>query len=224
MIGRLLDPIDWLTEAIYSILIVLTFTLAFRILVLGGDAGQATGADYADDIAVAALSAALGWGLIDGLMYVLMSVFERGERHRLLKQIHSATTDQQAVEAIADELDHILDPIAGEHARRLMYGSLLEHLRYSQAQPNGLRREDFAGALGSVLIAVVAVLPSLLPFALLRDDLTLAIRLSNVVSFAMLFFAGYGWGSYTGTNPWRTGLLLAAVALLMVLIAVPLGG
>ena len=52
----------------------------------------------------------------------------------------------------------------------------------------------------------------------------LAIRVSNVVSFVVLFIAGYQWGKHTGANPWRTGLLLFAVGAIMVLIAIPLGG
>jgi VIT1/CCC1 family predicted Fe2+/Mn2+ transporter len=40
----------------------------------------------------------------------------------------------------------------------------------------------------------------------------------------VLFISGYQWGKYTGANPWKTGLLLAAIAALMVLIAIPLGG
>jgi VIT1/CCC1 family predicted Fe2+/Mn2+ transporter len=47
---------------------------------------------------------------------------------------------------------------------------------------------------------------------------------SNVVSFVVLFILGYQWGKHTGADPWRTGLLLAAIAGIMVLIAIPLGG
>ncbi len=86
------------------------------------------------------------------------------------------------------------------------------------------RCEDFVGAVGSALVAVLAVLPSLAPLVLLRQHGMLAIRVSNFVSFAVLFLAGYRWGRYAGTNPWKTGLLLFGSAAVMVLIAVPLGG
>ena len=52
----------------------------------------------------------------------------------------------------------------------------------------------------------------------------LAIRLSNVVSFIVLFAAGYEWGRYTGMSPWRTGLLVMGVGALLVAVAIPLGG
>ena len=51
-----------------------------------------------------------------------------------------------------------------------------------------------------------------------------AIRVSNVISFAMLFYAGYQWGKYTGTHRVKTGLVLVGVGMLLVLIAIPLGG
>ena len=40
----------------------------------------------------------------------------------------------------------------------------------------------------------------------------------------VLFVVGYQWGKYTGASPWKTGLLLLAVAALMVAIAILLGG
>jgi hypothetical protein len=40
----------------------------------------------------------------------------------------------------------------------------------------------------------------------------------------VLFSAGYRWGQYTGATPWKTGLLLMSLALVIVLIAIPLGG
>jgi len=223
-LGRLLDPIDLLSEAVFSILIVLTFTLAFRILKFDSDPGPLVTGNLSSELLIAALGATVAWGLIDGIMYALVSVFERSERHRLLHEIQTAVSPQEAVSVIAEELDYILEPIAGEEQRHALYQDVLEHLQSGEPQPVGVEREDIAGGLGSVLVAVVAVLPSLLPFLLLPGQPELAIRVSNVISFLVLFGIGFSWGRHTGTNPWKTGLLLAAVALVMVLIAIPLGG
>lgn len=223
---RLLDPIDLLSEAIYSILIVLTFTMAFRIVRFGAGAGAPAipSAEQINQLLIAAVGAALAWGVIDGIMYVLMSVFERSERHRLLRGIHSAETEQESLDVIEAELDHILEPITKDSDRRNLYRDVLEYLREGELRPVGLKREDIAGALGSVLVAVGAALPSIVPLALIRSDPFLAIRASNVVSFIMLFILGYRWGTYTGANPWKTGLLLFAVGVIMTLVAIFLGG
>jgi hypothetical protein len=220
LFDRLLDPIDRLSETIFSVLIVLTFTLAYRVLRL--DAGQTP--DYAGGLFVAALGAAFAWGVIDGIMYALLGLFERGEKHRMLRDLRLAQTEEEGIEVIAGELDHILEPITGEDRRRALYVDVLEHLADSAPRPVRLNRADLLGAVGSVIVAVVAVLPSLAPLLLLRHDPALAIRVSNLVSFAVLFVTGYRWGRYAGIDPWKTGASVAAVSGVMVLIAIPLGG
>lgn len=74
-------------------------------------------------------------------------------------------------------------------------------------------------------VAFAAVLPSLLPIILLPPgQYALAVRLSNIISFIVLFAAGYQWGRYTGTGAWKTGLLLVGVGMILVAVAIPLGG
>jgi preprotein translocase subunit Sss1 len=223
-LGRLLDPIDRLSETVYSVLILLTFTLAYRIILVNQEARLPPSDEYINQLLVAAIGAIVAWGIIDGLVYILMEVFQRGERHRLLNMIHTAETDQQRVEIIAEELDYIMEPITDEHEREQLYLSVLRHLRNAQPRPIRFKREDFTGALGCFVVAVIAVIPSLTPFLLLRNNYELAIRISNVISFGVLFHAGYSWGTYTGASPIRTGLILAAAGALMVAIAIPLGG
>lgn len=221
-LAHLLDPIDRLAETIYSILVLLTFTLAFRIFHL--TPGETVSAEYVNELLTGALLAAVAWGVIDGIVYVLTEVFERGEKHRILWYIESADTPKEAAEAVADELDFILEPITNEGQRRALYTEIVDQLRDSRPQPVRLTREDVTGGAASVLVAVLVVLPSLLPFALLRHDYALAIRVSNIISFLVLFYSGYEWGKYTGTNPVKTGLLLVLVGALLVAIAIPFGG
>jgi VIT1/CCC1 family predicted Fe2+/Mn2+ transporter len=220
--AHFLDPIDRLTETIYSILVLLTFTLAFRIFNLGP--GQVVTDEYVNELLVAAIIATIAWGTIDGIVYVLSEVFARGEKHRVLWKIEAAITHDEAIEAIADEVEFILEPITSEAQRKSLYEDILEQLRGSEPQPIRLKREDLTGGLASILIAFLAVMPSLVPFVLLRNDYAKAIRVSNIVSFGVLFYSGYEWGRYTGTNPWKTGLLLVLVGVLLVAIAIPFGG
>lgn len=224
LLSRMLDPIDRLSETIYSILILLTFTLAFRIIKVGADPWRELPSTYINELLLGAIGATVAWGVIDGIMYALMSMFARGERHRLLVQLQGAGGDDEAVHVLAEEFDHMLEPITSETQRRLLYADVLDHLRFSRPQPVGFNRDDFAGALGSVLVAVLAVLPSLVPLVLLRHEPALAIRMSNIVSVVVLFVAGYQWGKYTGANPWKVGTLLAAVGVGMGLWAFFLGG
>lgn len=223
-LGSLIDPIDRLSETVFSILILLTFTLAFRITRLAGSSQQPVSQENVNELLIGALGAVLAWGLIDGIMYALISMFERGERHRLLREIQAARTEQEAVDVIAEDMDYLLEPIIGEKERKTLYHSIFAHLRNSKPRKIGLKGEDFSGALGHVIVAIVAVIPSLIPLIIIRQDYDLAIRVSNLVSFIVLFVAGYYWGNYTGANPWKTGLLLMSVAIALVVIAIPLGG
>ena len=56
---------------------MLTFTLAFRIIKLGGDPTQQIPATYINELLIAAAGATLAWGLINGIMYALL----RNERN-----------------------------------------------------------------------------------------------------------------------------------------------
>lgn len=116
-LAHLLDPIDRLAETIYSVLILLTFTLAFRIFHLSP--GETVTSEYVNELMIGALLAILAWGIIDGIVYVLTEVFERGEKHRILRYIESADSPAEAAEAIADELDFILEPITNERNAKL---------------------------------------------------------------------------------------------------------
>lgn len=220
----LIDPIDWLSETTFSILIFLIFTLAFWLFGLSSAPKQYISPDEVYELLVGALGAVVAWGMIDGITYALFSVFERGERHRLLDDVQAARTNQEALEIIAEDMDYLLEPIVGEEERKALYGNILTHLQKSKPRNIGLKREDLIVALGHVLVAILAVIPSTIPFLVLRHDFALALRVSIIVSFVMLFIAGFRWGRYTGTSPWITGLLLTSVAVALVVIALLLGG
>lgn len=75
-----------------------------------------------------------------------------------------------------------------EGQRHALYHDILAYLSRTEPQTIGIQREGMVGAVATVLLSVVAVLPPLL--LLLPDNTALAIRLSNVVSFAVISAAG----------------------------------
>ena len=176
------------------------------------------------DLAIAALVTVIAYGVIDGVIYTLLTMFGRGENHRLLQGIQAADSEQEAVDVIADNLDDMLEPITGEKERQLLYSHILVHLRNSQPREIGLKREDVTAGLTHILVAILVITPSLLPLVVLRQDPETAILVSNFVSFFLLFFVGYRWGKYTGANPWKTGLIILSVIIVLVLFLFWLGG
>lgn len=224
LLGNFLDPIDVLSAAFFSILFALLFTLSYGILIFSGVIDPSFSSGYGTDLFFTILGAVTIWGAIDGVMYVLTAVFQRKERHRLLQYIQAADKDERAVDAIADELDFVLEPITNDEQRIHLYYDILAYLRQAEPQEVGLQREDVVGALTSVLVSVLIVLPSLSPLLLLPENTALAIQISNILSVFVIYITGYGWGQYTGANPWKTGLILASVCLSLVLAAIFIGG
>lgn len=224
VVGAYLDPIDAIFTIFFSILFALLFTLSYGVLIYRGVIDSSFSSGYGRDLFFAILGAVTAWGIIDGVLYVLSEVFARRERYRLLEYVQTSDSEETAVAAIADELDFILEPITSEDQRHSLYHDILGYLSQAEPQAVGLQRADVVGATVAILLSVVAVLPSLLPLLLLPDNTALAIRVSNFVSFLVIFATGYSWGVHTNTNPWKTGLLLASVCLSMVLVAMLLGG
>ena len=219
---RYLEPVDRLAEIVYGVLIVLTFTLAYRGIEsrYGAPEGVATAVQR---MLLAAIGCTIAWGLIDGVMYILTSMFERSERQRLLVDIQRAPYERAALELVGDRLDDTLGEALTDEQRTQL--SVAVYQRFKGIQPKRIKvtRDDVLGACAVFLLAVVATLPVAIPY-LFIDDPFWAIRLSNLIAIVMLFVVGAAWARYTNAPPLRMGLLLAGIGLAMVLIAIPLGG
>ena len=221
---NLIDPIDRLTESLFSILILLTFTMTSWIIGFSGSSEHSLDSRNIVDLAIAALVTVIAYGVIDGVIYALLTMFGRGESHRLLQSVQAADSEQEAVDVIADNLDYTLEPITGEQERQQLYRHIFVQLRNSQPREIGIKREDVTAGLTHVLVAILVITPSLIPLVVLRQNPEMAILLSNFISLFLLFFIGYRWGKYTGANPWKTGLLILSVITALVLFLYWLGG
>ena len=73
------------------------------------------------------------------------------------------------------------------------------------------------------VLVVGAAVPSVVPFFLISDP-QLALRAANVVQVVLLFIVGFYWARSIGANGWWTGLVLMLAGILLVGIAVVLGG
>jgi len=225
-IQRYLDPTDSLLEIIYGVLIVMTFTLAFRAFDASTMPVVVTTSMLEQQVQrlfVAAFGCTIAWGIIDGVIYVLTSMAERAANQRLIGAVNAAPDADKATDIIAGELDEKLGPVSTDAARQALYDDIRQQVRVMQPLPQGLKRDDVFGAIGLVLAAIVATLPVVIPFLFVRDPFV-AIRTSNLVAILMLFLVGYRWAKLAGGKPIRIGLLLAGIGVVIVLIAIPLGG
>jgi VIT1/CCC1 family predicted Fe2+/Mn2+ transporter len=221
-LARLLDPLDRLVEGIYTVLIVLTFTLAVRVA--DANAPIVVSSLLATQLFWACFGCAIAWGLIDGIMYILSSVAGRGHDLRVVRAIRDSANNSVGLAAFAEQLG-VLAPLTSPEEQQRLYGEVYRRLQDTPVPDRAsFKREDVAGALGTFLVAVGAALPVVLPLLLFGQNVWLAVRVSNLVACAMLFIMGYRWAKYVGGKPLQAGLLLVLVGLAMVLVAIPLGG
>lgn len=214
-IERNLDPGARLGEVLFGLIMTLTFVLGARIFWEGE-------AFSSRDLLLATVGCNVAWGIIDGVLLVIGRVFERSRLRRLGQRIRNAG-DDEAVRLVASELDEVLEPIASEPKRLELYRDVVQRVRTVTPRSPLPRAGDWRAAIAVFWLVVFVNLPALLPFFLI-DDPFLALRASNAILAALVFVVGYKWGSATGMSPWGTGLILAGLCLVLVLIAIPLGG
>lgn len=211
--GRVLDPIERVSEILFGLIMVLSFTGSISV--------AESGREEIRTVLVGAIGCNTAWGLVDAVMYVLSNLIERGRRLSTLRAIRGVGDPEKAREILARELPPGLVSVL----RR----SDLEHLQrqVELLPPPPLRarltRADFRGALGVFLLVFLSTFPVVVPFLVFREPRR-ALRVSNGVAIGMLFFAGWALGRYAGQRPLWMGLSMVGIGILLVGATLALGG
>lgn len=213
---RHLDPGDTLAELIFGLLMVLTFTLGARLL----GPGEPTDGR---ELLVAAIGCNIAWGIIDGFLYVLGQVFERLRVRSVLESLRVAGDESTAVATLQGELDDDLVGLGDASQRDRFYASIALAARAGPAAKVRVLAEDLRGAVRVFFLVVFTAVPAALPFVL-WDNAHLALRISNALLLACLFIVGFFWGRHVGARPLFAGTLIMSIGVVLVLIAIPLGG
>jgi hypothetical protein len=211
--GRLLDPIDRISEILFGLFMVLTFTGTFSVATAGSEDVKL--------MLVAAIGCNIAWGFVDGVMYVLRNMVVRARQATLARAVRVASGPEEARRLIAAEVGPLavgLGTPGLESLRQWMVGQ--------PAPPAGRARltaNDLRSAVGVFLLVFLSTFPVAMPFVFI-DDLQLAKRLSAAVAIAMLYLCGYGWGRYGGLTPWRSGLTMVLLGMAVEAAVIALGG
>ena len=104
-----------------------------------------------------------------------------------------------------------------------LYERIVDNVARKTEKKNAITRDDWLGAVVSFFLVVITSLPAAIPF-LLIDDSRLALRASNAVRVALLFFTGYWWARYTVSKPWVAGFAFLLIGTGLVVAAIALGG
>jgi VIT family len=201
-----------ISETLFGLIMALTFICSLGVATSGNISIQA--------LLIGALGCNLAWGIVDGGLYLLARINERGARNLTLRAIRQAPDVETARGVIADALPPEVVSVLPAEQLDLMRQKVLQ-----SPEPEGpkLTRRDWIGALGLCLLSFLATFPVVIPFIFISDA-KMALRVSYAVAIAMLFGCGYAFGIRSGIKPWAAGLSMVAVGSALVGIAVALGG
>jgi hypothetical protein len=211
--GNVLDPMERISETLFGLIMVLTFLCSL---------GIATGANInIQTMLIGALGCNLAWGIVDGGLYLLARINNRGDKILTLRAIRQAPDPETARRVLAGAVPSELVALLPSEQLELIR-QRLQQLPEPSPGP-GLTKRDWTGALGLCLLSFLSTFPVVIPFLLLSDA-RLALRASYAVAIVMLFCCGYVFGIRSGLRPWVAGISMVAVGSTLVGVAVALGG
>jgi VIT1/CCC1 family predicted Fe2+/Mn2+ transporter len=210
---RVLEPIERISEVLFGLIMVLTFTLSFSV----AEAGRAE----TRTMLLAALGCNLAWGLIDAIMYLMGCLAERARAIGAVRSVKAASDPAAGQRLIAGALPPVvaatLETPALEQIRQR-----LQQLPEPPTHPR-LAKRDWLGAAAVFLLVVLCTFPVVLPFIFMQQVMR-AQRVSNVIAIGMLFLTGYAFGRCTGYHPRGMGLVMVVIGGVLVGVTIMLGG
>lgn len=208
-----LAPIDRVSEVLFGLIMVLTFTGSLSVAEAGRDDVRA--------MLIGALGCNLAWGIIDAVLYLMGCLAERGTSLATFRAVREARDPAKARRLIEDALP---TPVV-----QVLQPSELEDLRgrlmaLPEPPPRaGLERDDWRGAISVFFLVFLSTLPVAMPFMIMRSAQP-ALRVSNAVAIALLFLTGFAFGRISGRSPVWLGCWMVVLGVLLVGLTMALGG
>jgi len=210
---RVLEPYERISEVLFGLIMVLTFTGSLSVANAARDDVRA--------MLIGALGCNLAWGIIDGIFYLMGCLSEQGRGIRSLRALRKATNPDEAHCAIADALPPVvaatLDPVDYESIRQK-----LVQLPDPPSHPR-IHKDEWLGALAVFFWVFLTTFPVAIPF-IFMNNLGQAMRVSNAIAIVLLFLAGYAFGRIAGYHRWLTGLVTVVLGAILVGLTMALGG
>jgi len=157
-VERPLEPVERISESLFGLIMVLTFTCSIS----AADPGR----EEVRTMLFGALGCNLAWGVIDGVMYLMACLAQRGQGLATLRAVRRAATALEGQRILANALPEpiaaALKPDQLESVREQ-----LTRLPESPARPR-LGSREWLGALGVFLWVFLITFPVALPFVFLH--------------------------------------------------------
>lgn len=210
---RVLESSERIAEVLFGLIMVLTFTGSLSV--------AETDRAEVRTMLIGALGCNTVWGIIDGILYLMGCLTEKGRGLMILREVRNATDLQQARRRIADALPSILISVL-QPAEIDAMSRRLKQLP-EPADHAHLSKDDWIGSVGVFLLVFLSTFPVAIPFLFMRDA-GLALRVSNGIAVVMLFWAGYAYGKCVERRPWLIGISMVMLGVVLVGLTMALGG
>src|SRR5512147_1056963 len=140
LIHRFLDPGETLGEVLFGLIMVLTFTVGARFLIMRGELDTA-------ELVVGAVGCNIAWGVIDAVLFVLGNLFYRSRRARFFRGLKGARNEAEALAMVQDEFGMEDEPLAMlPEDRARLHQSILALSAHAALGRARLHRGDFWSA------------------------------------------------------------------------------
>jgi hypothetical protein len=210
---RVLEPIERVSEVLFGLIMVLTFTGSLSV----AEAGR----EDVRIMLIGALGCNLAWGIIDAIFYLMGCLAEKGRNLATFKAVLGTADPQKAQRLIADALP----PVVASIMEPAQFEAI--HLRLKQLpQPPErarLSKDNWLGAVGIFLLVFLSTFPVVIPFIFMHNIMP-AMRISNAIAIVMLFLLGSAFGHMTGRRPWIVGILMVIIGAMLVGMTIAMGG
>jgi len=210
---HVLDPGDRVSEVLFGLIMVLSFTGSLSVAEAGREDVRA--------MLIGAVGCNLAWGIIDAVMYLMGCLAEKGRDLVTIRLVRKAADPEDARRLIAGALPSAIASVL-EPSELEAIEQRLKRLPEPPAHAH-LQRDDWLGAVSVFLLVFLSTLPVVIPFVFMRDAVP-ALRVSNAIAIVMLFIAGYTYGRCVGRRPLVTGISMVFLGGAFVGITIALGG
>jgi hypothetical protein len=211
--GSALDPISRISEILFGLIMVLSFTGSISV--------ASDGKAEIKDLLWAALGCNLAWGIIDGVFYLMSRLFEKGHGYSVLKKLKSTTNRNEAKKLLTEELPPVISAILKPEE----VDQIQERLVKLEDLPKSaiFNLSDLRTAFMILLLVFTCTFPVALPFIFINNT-ALALRLSNGIALLILFIGGFSVGKYSGFRPSVSGFGILLLGIILVGLTIALGG
>jgi hypothetical protein len=208
-------------EAMYGVIIVMTFTSTLRNSKFDTQEIYST-------VVFSALYCCIAWGVTDGFFYAWEDAYNAKTRRLMIEDSKRSDGKPMAYALVKDELDDTILSTINEANRKKLYEIFIEYLSHTE-----VKKEDRRSILrnlphylwGTSLLSVGAGVLVLLPFFVIRSNIPLALNTSNLAGVVALFGIGFfRTPDEKISRKLASGIISALLGLIIAGVTIALGG